>query len=428
MTRILLTILSVFIGFGASAQSLSIESLWAQASSYEKLKQAKANISLAALNIKAEQLGRLPLLYGEANLQRNLITPSTPVPAIAFNPNAAPGEILPLKFATDWTAKAGVQFSMDVFNPQNKLSLKTAELESKTAELDYEQTLQDWKKQATSAYGKVVISSKQYVEAVADSLRYAEILAVTQDRQLAGRTTLLELNKAKQEFINKQTQMHEAYRVLEVANIELAKFADTRAYKLLSSSLTDIVAKLKGNARNLELENLKIEQQKIDLQLQSLKKEALPTLSLNAFYGSQFYNNSFSLWNNNNWFGNSYVNVGVRIPISEAVDRALKRRQLGLQTQLLSSQYREEQALDEASKKQRQLDILQAEKVLRNASAIEKLSTENTALVQAQYKAGKLLLSELNQELSNHFKNMQNVWQAEYEYLLAVLEQNTAEN
>lgn len=428
MTRILLTILFVFIGFGASAQSLSIDSLWAQASSYEKLKQAKANISLAALNIRAEQLGRLPLLYGEANLQRNLITPSTPVPAMAFNPNAAPGEILPLKFATDWTAKAGVQFSMDVFNPQNKLSLKTAELDSKTAELDYEQTLQDWKKQATSAYGKVVISSKQYVEAVADSLRYAEILAVTQDRQLAGRTTLVELNKAKQEFINKQTQMHEAYRVLEVANIELAKYADTRVYKTLSSSLMDIVAKLKGNARNLELENLKIEQQKIDLQLRSLKKEALPTLSLNAFYGSQFYNNSFSLWNNNNWFGNSYVNVGVRIPISEAVDRALKRRQLGLQTQLLSSQYREEQVLDEANHKQRQLDILQAEKVLRNAGAIEKLSAENMALVRAQYMAGKILLSELNQELSNHFKNMQNVWQAEYDYLLAVLEQNTAEN
>ena len=428
MNRIILTILAVCGSLGAYAQGLSIDSLWAQASSYEKLRQANTNVSLATLSIKAEQLGRLPLIYGEANLQRNLITPSTPVPAIAFNPNAAPGEILPLKFATDWSAKAGIQFSMDIFNPQQKLALKTAELERKAATLDYDQTLQDWKKQVTSAYAKVVISSRQYFEAVEDSLRYAEILDITQARQKAGRTTLIELNKAKQELINRQTQLHEAFRVLEVANIELSKYADTRGFTQLSSSIPDIVAKLKVDARNVQLEQIQIEQQKIALQLQSLKKEALPSLTLNAFYGSQFYNNTLSLWNNNNWFGNSYVNVGVRLPISENIDRALKKKQLGLQNQLITSQYREEAAMEAANFQQQALNIVQAEKALENARAIERLSTENITLTQAQYKAGKILLSELNQELSTHFNNLQNVWQAEYDHLLAVLERHAAEN
>jgi outer membrane protein len=428
MIRVILTILAICSSLAAYTQALSIDSIWSQASAYEKLRQANTNVSLANLNIKAEQLGRLPLIYGEANLQRNLITPSTPVPAIAFNPNAAPGEILPLKFATDWSAKAGVQFSMDIFNPQQKLALKTAELERKSAMLDYDQTLQDWKKQVTSAYAKVVISSKQYLESVADSARYAEIVNITQVRQNAGRTTLIELNKAKQELINRQTQLHEAFRVLEVANIELSKFADTKGFTQLSSSIPDIITKLKADARNIQLENIQIEQQKIGVQLQSLKKEGLPTLSLNAFYGSQFYNNSFSLWNNNNWFGNSYVNVGVRLPISETIDRALKKKQLGLQNQLLSSQYREEAAMEAANQQQQMLNIIHAEKALEHAVAIERLSTENIRLAQEQYKAGKILLSELNQELSTHFKNMQNVWQAEYDHLLAVLERYAAGN
>lgn len=422
MIRIILTILAIFSSLAAYTQGLSIDSLWSQASSYEKLKQANTNVLLTNLNIKAEQLGRLPLIYGEANLQRNLITPSTPVPAIAFNPNAAPGEILPLKFATDWSAKAGVQFSMDIFNPQQKLRLKTAEMERRSAKLDYDQTLQNWKKQVTSAYAKVVISSKQYFEAVADSIRYEEIVSVTQARQNAGRTTLIELNKAKQELINRQTQLHEAFRVLEVANIELSKYADTKGFTQLSSSIPDIVARLKAEGRNIQLENIQVEQQKIDLQLQSLKKEGLPTLSLNAFYGSQFYNNSFSLWNNNNWFGNSYVNVGVRLPISETIDRALKKKQLGLQNQLLISQYREEAAMEAANQQQQALNILHSQKALENARAIERLSTENITLAQEQYKAGKILLSELNQELSAHFRNMQIVWQAEYDHLIAVLE------
>ena len=426
MIRVILTILAICSSLIAYPQGLSIDSLWLQASSYEKLRQANTNVSLANLNIKAEQLGRLPLIYGEANLQRNLITPSTPVPAIAFNPNAAPGEILPLKFATDWSAKAGVQFSMDIFNPQQKLALKTAELERKAAMLDYDQTLQDWKKQVTSAYAKVVISSKQYLESVADSVRYAEIVDITQARQNAGRTTLIELNKAKQELIKRQTQLHEAFRVLEVANIELSKYADTRGFTQLSSSIPDIVTRLKADARNIQLENIQIEQQKIGVQLQSLKKEGLPTLSLNAFYGSQFYNNSFSLWNNNNWFGNSYVNVGVRLPISETIDRALKKKQLGLQNQLLISQYREEAAMEAANQQQQMLNIIHAEKALEHAVAIQRLSNENIRLAQKQYKSGKILLSELNQELSTHFKNMQNVWQAEYDHLLAVLERYVA--
>jgi len=422
MNRINLTILLCYLSAGTFAQGLSIDSLWAMESGYEKLKQANTNQTLAELNIRAEKLGKLPLIYGDANLQRNLITPSTPVPAIAFNPNAAPGEILPLKFATDWSAKAGIQFSMDVFNPQSKLSLKTAELDSKAAKLEYAKTLQDWRKQATSAYAKVIISSKQYLEAVADSTRYATIVEITQDRQLAGRTTAVELNKAKQELINRQTQLHEAYRVLQVANIELSKYADVSRYTSLSSSTADIISKLTGEQTNLQLESLKLEQQKIALQLQSLKIEALPTLSLNAFYGSQFYNNSLSLWNNNNWFGNSYVNVGIRLPISETIDRSLKRKQLGLQNQVLSSQYREEQTIEDANRRQQQLNIQKAQKVLDNAVAIEQLSGENIALVQEQYKAGRILLSALNEELSAHFKNMQQVWQAEYDQLLAVLE------
>ncbi len=423
MIRIALSIVFTFCSLATLAQSLSIDSLWAQARHYEKLKQANVNLQLASLKVRAEKLGRLPLIYGESNLQRNLITPSTPVPAIAFNPDAAPGDILPLKFATNWSAKAGLQFSMDLFNPQIKLRLKTAKLEGESAKLDFEQTLQDWKKQATAAYGKVVLSSKQYLEALADSTRYADILKITQERHSAGRTTLIELNKAKQEMLNRQTQLHEAFTVLEVANVELSKYADITGYQKLSSSLDEIVSKLGSRATNLELASLQIEQQKVKVQMQSLKQEAIPTLSLNAFYGSQFYNNSLSLWNNNNWFGNSYVNIGLRIPISETIDRAIKKKQLGLQNQVLSSQYREAQGLDEADSRQRMLKIAQASKVLENNRAIASLSASNVLLLQEQYKSGRMLLSELNQELSSHFKNLQRVWQAEYDYLLAELDQ-----
>jgi len=422
MSRILLIITLLCFSLGSFAQKLSIDSLWASAADYEKLKQANINLSLANLNIKAEKLGRLPLIYAEGNVQRNLITATTPVPAIAFNPNAAPGEILPLKFATDWNAKGGLQFSVDLFNPERNLAIKTAELDRKSTALDLEKETRDWKKNATSAYAKVVLSANQYLEALTDSARYAKIVALVGERQKAGRATLIELNNAKQELINKQTQLQEAYRVLQVANLDLSNYADTRKYNTLSSSIEEIVSKLKQGDKNLQLEQLKIDQEKNSIQLANLKREALPTLTLNAFYGSQYYSNSFKLWNNENWYGNSYVNVGVRIPISEAVNRSLKKKQLGLENQVLLSKYREEQGLDANNISARQLNIVQAENVLKNNKAIEAIAAENLILVQDQYQAGRILLTVLNEELSAHFKKKQQVWQAEYDYLLAILE------
>ncbi len=207
MRSILFFIFYISMSASGFAQGFSIDDLWNSFGSDQKLKQARTQLSIADIKLKTEKGTRLPLIYADGNLQRNLIIPSTPVPAIAFDPSANPGDILPLQFATDWSAKVGLQFSMDLFNPAKSASIKSVALDKKAAQLDYEQTLKDWKKNATIAYGKVVVSSKQYLEAAADSATYAGILAVVTERTKAGRASTLDLNRAKQELLRKQTQL-----------------------------------------------------------------------------------------------------------------------------------------------------------------------------------------------------------------------------
>ena len=108
------------LGFG---QDLSLKDALFQAKSYKK-EQGLLEVQVQEIQQKINRRKQLPLLTGEANLQRNLIIPVTPVPSIAFDPNAQPGEITPLKFATDWSAKAGLQVSWDVFNSQKKWTNK----------------------------------------------------------------------------------------------------------------------------------------------------------------------------------------------------------------------------------------------------------------------------------------------------------------
>jgi len=413
---------SCISGSAVLAQSLSIEELWSNTASYEKAKQAQASVALAKLKVKSEQLKRLPLIYGEGNLQRNLIIPATPVPAIAFDPNASPGDILPLKFATDWTAKGGVQFSFDIYNPQKAVGVETADLERRTAEIDYEKELLDRKKKSTAAYAKVIIATKQYEAARGDSALYAQIVAVVAERVKSGRALELDLNRARQELINKRTLVSESFQVLQMASIDLSRFIDTERYHTLSSSIDDIISKLKDENQQLVLRRLALNREQIELEQANVKWEALPTFTLNAFYGSQYFSNQLRLFEKSDWFGNSYVTLGVKLPLSEAVDRNLKKKQLALEKQRVESQYREQLQLNSASRREHEATLSHARTKLANAREVEALSTKNTTLVRDRYEAGKTLLIELNEELSTHFKNKQNVWQAENDYVQALVE------
>ncbi len=406
------------------AQELSIDTLWSSAGSYEKLIQAKSSLEMAQLEIIAEKGKRLPLIYAEGNLQRNLITPVTPVPANAFDPNAAPGEILPLKFATDWSSKAGLNFSINLFNPQTAGAIRIAELDRKSKELDIEKTVKDWRRNATEAYAKVVLSTKQYEQAIQDSVYYSEILMITAARFKSGRTTELDYNRAKQELLNKKTQVAEAYRVLLVSNTELSAYIDMTKFSFLSSSIASIIEKISPQKQSIQLAQLALALQKLTMQISELKKEALPTLTLNSFYGSQFYSNSFSIWDNNNWNGNAYVNIGLRIPITEAFDRNIRKRRFSLEQQTLGSQYREQVIADSIAVKKANANVIYSKKALENAETIEKIASRNIEIVRAKYLEGKILITELNTELSNQFKLKQQTWQATFNYLVAILDQN----
>lgn len=423
MKKVISTCLAMCCFSIGMAQDLSIETLWANASAYEKNKQAQTAIDIAQIDLKSEKGKRLPLIYGEGNIQRNLIAPVTPVPAIAFNPNAQPGEILPLKFATNWSSKAGLVLNLDLFNPATKTAIKVAEIDRQLKGLDAVQTQVDYKREATLAYAKVVLASKQYDQAVVDTLNYSQLIGVLKKRYEAGRTLELEYNKAQQEFINKQTQLAEAYRVLLVANAELAVYIDVNKYSKLSSSISDIISKLNDNSPQTALTQIGLNKQKVEIQLKDLKLEALPKLTLNSYYGSQFFSNQFAVWDNNYWNGNAYVNVGIRVPISEFVDRKIKRSRFLLQQQDLQSKFIEQTKLDSVSRQQNLANFNYAKNALNHAERIEKIANRNVEIMQAKYQEGKILLTELNTELSNYFKIQQEVWQSNFDYLQSVLNQ-----
>src|SRR5690606_10869616 len=119
----------------------------------------------------------LPVLYGDANLQNNLIIPTTPVPSIAFDPNASADAITPLRFATRWSSKAGLQLEWQIFDTSRSKEVSIKDHELQIAQIEAEESLHQWRVDATLAYTAVVLAHEQNTQSREDSVLYAQILA-----------------------------------------------------------------------------------------------------------------------------------------------------------------------------------------------------------------------------------------------------------
>src|SRR5690606_32176542 len=97
------------------------------------------------------------------------------------------GAIIPLKFATRWLSKAGVQLEWNLFDPKRATNEKEQELNIRQAEIQTAQNARDWQRDATLAYASVVLATQQYELARQDSAAYADILRVSAARYEAGR-------------------------------------------------------------------------------------------------------------------------------------------------------------------------------------------------------------------------------------------------
>lgn len=412
--------ISLLVCAQLNAQELSLEKALELANNPE-YKQADLEVLKQEINLKIQKNKRLPLIYGDANVQRNLIVPVTPVPAIAFNPNAESGEITPLKFATDWSAKAGIQLSLDLFNSQNQLNIKKAENQNRKAEIDKQQSTENFKKLIVDLYAQAYLAQQQFEVSVLNESNFRETLQIILKRNEAGRVSDLEKNAALQKAYELQLTVDETELVLQNKYLQLANYFDVTAFDFISTSIDDIIQQNLTIA-DYEIEQLKLEIDAKEIEIQNNKLTSIPKLTFNAFYGGQFYDNQLKITNSDNWFGNSYVNLALRIPITENFEKRLKAKQFDFDKEIIQSKLETLEREKLNSDKQLQNDLLILSQKLQTYKQIVSLAESNVKIVKAQVDAGTVLISEYNKELENLFSQNQKLWQISYDLLKKKLE------
>lgn len=402
------------------AQNVSLEEVLQNSTNQEVL-QADKQVEIEKIKLKIQQSKRVPNIFGEANLQRNLIVPTTPVPAIAFNPNAAAGEIMPLRFATNWTAKAGLQLAFDIFNPETEGNIREAKLRQQKALIDQKETKRNADNEIRNLYAQVVLAQNQYQVAKELLDNYLVTLDIMKLRYDAGRISEIEMNNTLKKVYELEQLEQEAQLVLLNKKIALIPYYNVDFNAFFSTPIEDILNGTKSNLSKSNTESLEIDKALNDLKIKNINMLAAPKLTLNGYLGSQFYNNQFRIFDKDYWFGTSYVNVALRIPITEAYERSLQKKQLKYENMVLESKLLNSNSNDKIEDLQRNNDIQILEQKVKNQEKIVKLSESNKAILKAQVDEGTVLITEYNKELESYLEQMKRFWQAQYDLLQTIL-------
>jgi len=418
----IISVLIISINY-ANGQSLSIKELWTQIDKAANIQGKKLNVDLQKEQLKVRNSERLPVIYGDINLQRNLIIPTTPVPAIAFDPNAPEGAILPLKFSTKWNSKAGVQLEWDLFNPTRKNNIEEDRIALEKSIVEESIERENWKTNATLAYSSIVLATEQYKASLLDSTLYAEINAVNKERFEAGRGKSEDYILSQQELERKRIRIHETWEVLENANLELNRYYSLDTIAVITSNIEDIVSELEDIDNNdYEQQLIKLDQTLSQVQLSGLKRQLLPTISFNAYFGSQFFSNEFNIIDKSNWYGYSYASLGLKIPISAYFTSIPSLKKAKLNEEIFNTQLDDQTLQDKIDGQQKSNKIKSAKEKIERLKRILVLSEQNKDEKLAMYQNGRILLNEFNLANSDYIKAQQDIWQAKYDLINIILE------
>lgn len=366
--------------------------------------------SLSTKQIEVAKSQKIPELFGNFDLRRNLIVPTTPVPAIAFDPNAAPGKMMPMRFATDWSSSAGLNLNYDIFSPQSNGQVKEAQQKEKIQQLDAAANELNLRYQIESDYVACLIAQKQLELAITDTIQQKQIAAIAKMQYQEGKIDLTGYNRIVSNLQKSQSNYLSAQKVFNVAQLQLLSDLGYPLEKDIQ--LTDNLEQILNNKRqntsgetgNISTLQLNAQRSLTDLQLKNAKDGFAPTLSLKGFLGGNYYENNFRLFNSQNWFGNSFIGLSLTVPITKDLSRAKDIQSLQIQQEIDQLQIRQKARETELQTKKAMEDVAFREKDLSIKEKDYQIQKSNFETAQAKFENGKITTIEL---LQNDFQYQQ---------------------
>jgi outer membrane protein TolC len=391
------------------------------------------NYTISQEQLSESKLKRAPQIYGRYDIQRNLVIPTTLVPLGEFIPGSNSEELTPIKFGTNWYSGAGIYGSVKIFDPSLSGEIREKKALLALSDVDRQIRKIDLLTETGKAYINSILALEQLKFAVEDTLNGRIRFDETRLKYEKGLLKLTDLNQSRLDMNIAASRYSESEKIysetLKILIYWMGFSQEAGTDFILTDTLDLLMEKLGIVGENstkfensLTYKRNQMQDQLNRIRLKNTKSEFLPVVSLNGYYSGDYYQNQLHISDGRYWFGNSSVNLSVRIPLTEGIDRTKK-----------ISQYKYQMEADEAffasELNQKSLGIRKAvdDLVFFRKETVRK--KENIVLTRANYKtafalfqSGRLLPSELSEADLSYKKARVDYLNTVYSYLNALLE------
>lgn len=438
--RITLTFIIVFLMLKTEAQMISLPSTL----SYDQAinislennpenKVGDLNYTISQEQLSESKLKRAPQIYGRYDIQRNLIIPTTLVPLGEFIPGSTSEELTPIKFGTNWYSGAGIFGSVRIFDPSASGEIKEKKALLELSDVDRQIKKIDLITETGKAYINSILALEQLKFAVEDTLSGRIRFDETRLKHEKGLLKLTDLNRSRLDMniaVSRYSESEKIYsEALKTLLFWMGFSQEAGTNFILSDTLDLLMEKLGTDTENsFKLENSltykrnQLQDQINRIRLKNTKSGFLPVVSLNGYYSGDYYQNQLHISDGRYWFGNSSVNLSVRIPLTEGIDRTKKISQYKYQIEADEASFTSElnQKSLEIRKAIDNLDFFRKE-ILRKKENIA-LTRGNYETAFALFQSGRILPSELSEADLSYKKAKVDYLNTVYNYLNALLE------
>ncbi|OIP01681.1 MAG: hypothetical protein AUJ98_03555 [Bacteroidetes bacterium CG2_30_33_31] len=286
----------------------------------------------------------LPQISAKISYNNNIDLPVTLVPAIMFNPNAAAGEFIELKFGTKHNASFNFQVSQLIFNGSYIVGLQTAKTFKQLSERNFQRSENEVVLTVTQTYNTILFAQKNRL-ILKNNLE--DITKTLYESSKIFEAGLMEETNVDQFKLNKsmvENAIKSLDRQIDIQYdlLKIQAGIDIKDSIIITDSL-DLVFN-NSNASNAMLQSFDISknidyqlmrtQEEISKQQVNLEKSTLLP-SLNGFYShtQSGQSDEFNYFNKSQkWFPSNIIGASLVIPITTsggAISR-IKQAELSL--------------------------------------------------------------------------------------------------
>lgn len=306
-----------------------------------------------------------------------------------------------------YNANAGIQLYMPLYDQTILAAIDLAKTVETINSLSYEKAAEDLTVQISKVYYMAQASQEQERLTSENILRMEELCAITEALYQQGVVMEVDLNRARINLKNLEAQ-HDQSHTLHSQQLNMLRFLMDMAPEtpLEVTRMAESMNPLPATGVNEKLPELLLSAHQKTLaeqRIKTVKAGYLPTLSLTGYAGALGYQEKFHHFFNTsaaseNWFGNCYIGLSIKIPLFEANSKKLKIRQY---------EYDMLQAANRTELTRKQLDKNYSNAMLQLSHNIEVFRTQSVSRQQAeevynvtevQYKEGVASMTALLQD------------------------------